>query len=72
VLWGSATLTSVLLEQGLVDEVVLIVYPVLVGTGKRFFAQGTPARSLELASSKAMPSGIVLNAYKVAAPLKAA
>jgi dihydrofolate reductase len=72
VLWGSATLTSVLLEQGLVDEVVLIVYPVLVGAGKRFFAQGTPARSLELASSKAMPSGIVLNAYKVAAPLKAA
>ena len=31
IVWGSSTLTSVLLEQGLVDEVVLIVYPVLLG-----------------------------------------
>ena len=31
IVWGSSTLTSVLLEQGLVDEVVLLVYPVLLG-----------------------------------------
>jgi dihydrofolate reductase len=71
VLWGSATLTSTLLAQGLADEVLLLVYPVLLGTGKRFFAQGTPARSLELLSTKPMQSGIVLNTYKVAGPLKA-
>lgn len=70
VLWGSSTLTSTLIEHGLADEVLLIVYPVLVGTGKRFFAEGTPARSLELVTTKSMPSGIVLNAYKVAGPLK--
>lgn len=70
VLWGSSTLTSALIEHGLADEVLLIVYPVLVGTGKRFFAEGTPARSLELVTTKAMPSGLVLNAYKVAGPLK--
>jgi dihydrofolate reductase len=70
VLWGSSTLASTLLEHGLVDELLLIVYPVLVGTGKRFFAQGTPARSLEIVSTKAMPSGIVLNAFKVAGPLE--
>lgn len=70
VLSGSSTLTSPLLEHGLVDEVLLVVYPVLLGTGKRFFAEGTPPRSFELAGSKAMPSGIVLNNYRVVGPLK--
>src|SRR5947208_524347 len=70
VLWGSSTLTSTLLEHGLADEVLLIVYPVLLGTGKRFFAEGTPARSFELVSTNAMPSGAILSAYKVAGPLK--
>lgn len=67
---GSSTLTSPLIEHGLADEVVLIVYPVLLGTGKRIFAEGTPARSLELASTKALPSGVVINSYKAAGPLK--
>jgi dihydrofolate reductase len=71
IVWGSSTLTSSLLEQGLVDEVLLIVYPVLLGTGKRFFKEGTPARSFELVSTKAMPTGIIFNHYKVAGPLKA-
>jgi dihydrofolate reductase len=70
VLWGSSTLTSTLLEQGLADEVLLIVYPVLLGTGKRFFAEGTPPRSFELDSTQAFPSGIILSNYKVAGSLK--
>jgi dihydrofolate reductase len=70
ILWGSSTLTSTLLEHGLADEVLLIVYPLLLGTGKRFFAEGTPARSFELVSTNAMPSGIILSTYKVAGPLK--
>ena len=70
ILWGSSTLTSTLIEHGLVDEVVLAVYPVLLGTGKRLFAEGTPGRSFELVSSNALPSGIILNTYKLAAPLK--
>src|SRR5512137_1992708 len=70
VLSGSSTLTSTLLEHGLADDVLLAVYPVLLGTGKRFFAEGTPPRSFELVSTKAMPSGIILGAYKVAGPLK--
>ena len=70
ILWGSSTLTSTLLEHGLADEVVLIVYPLLLGKGKRFFAVGTPARAFELVSSNALPSGVVLNTYKVAGPLK--
>lgn len=69
ILWGSSTLTSTLLAHGLADDLVLCTYPVLVGTGKRFFAEGTPARALELVSSRAFPSGIVFNTYKVAGPL---
>jgi dihydrofolate reductase len=71
VLSGSSTLPSTLLERGLADEVVLIVYPVLLGTGKRFFAEGTPAHAFELVSTTATPSGVLLNTYKVIGPLKA-
>ena len=70
ILWGSSTLTSAMLEHGLADEVMLVVYPILLGKGKRFFAEGTPARALALESTKALPSGIVINSYKVAGPLQ--
>jgi len=70
ILWGSSTLTSTVLDHGLADEVVLAVYPVLLGTGKRFFAEGTPPRSFELVSTNAMPSGIIVSAYKAAGALK--
>ena len=70
VLSGSSTLTSALLEHGLADEVLLVLYPDLLGTGKRFYAQGTPPRSFELVGTKAMPTGIIFSAYKVVGPLK--
>ncbi len=63
IVWGSSTLTPVLLEHGLADEVLL-------GIGKRLFAEGTPPRAFELASTKALPSGIIINSYKAAGPLK--
>ncbi|WP_433974975.1 dihydrofolate reductase family protein [Tunturiibacter lichenicola] len=70
VLWGSSTLTSTLLEHGLADEVLLVVYPVLLGTGKRLFAEGTPACTFELVSTMTTPTGILINSYKVVGPLK--
>jgi dihydrofolate reductase len=45
IVWGSTTLTSVLFEQGLVDDLMLIVYPVLLGRGKRFFSESTDPRT---------------------------
>jgi dihydrofolate reductase len=72
VLTGSSTLTSTLLEHGLAEVVVLVVYPVLLGTGKRLFAEGTPARSLELTSTEAMSSGVVLSTYTPVGPLRMA
>ncbi len=69
-LMGSSTLTSTVLEHGLADEVVLLVDPVLLGTGKRIFTEGTPARAFELASTTATATGIVVNSYKPVGPLK--
>jgi len=67
---GSSTLTSALLEHGLADELVLLVDPVLLGKGKRLFAEGTPPRVFTLNSTEAMPSGIVIQNYKAAGPLQ--
>ena len=64
IVWGSSMLTSVLLGEGLVDEVVLIVYPVLLGRGKRFFSDGTDPRELALVSTKATSSGVLINTYR--------
>jgi dihydrofolate reductase len=70
ILWGSSTLTSPLLEHGLADEVLLVVYPVLLGTGKRIFAAGTPPRAFEFVSTKALASGVILTTYKLNGPLR--
>ncbi len=70
ILAGSSTLTSALLEHGLADEVVLLVNPVLLGKGRRLFAEGTPPRAFALQSSQALPSGIVINTFRAAGPLK--
>ncbi len=67
---GSSTLTSLLLEHGLADELILLVNPVLLGTGKRLFAEGTPPRAFVPAGTKALPTGIVVNTYKFAGPLQ--
>src|SRR5580658_39580 len=69
--WGSSTLTSVLLGQGLVDEVVLIVYPVLLGRGKRFFSDSADPRELAFVSTKATSTGVLINTYRNVGSLSA-
>jgi dihydrofolate reductase len=64
IVWGSSTLTSGLLGQGLVDEVVLLVYPVLLGRGKRFFSDSADPRELTLVSTKATPTDVLMNTYR--------
>ncbi len=70
ILSGSSTLTSPLLEHGLADEVLLVVYPVLLGTGKRIVAEGTLPRSFEFVSTKALASGVIINTYRPDGPLR--
>jgi dihydrofolate reductase len=70
IVWGSSTLTSMLLEHGFADEVLLFVYPVLLGKGKRFFSDGTPPCQLALAGMKAVSSGVVIGTYTPTGPLR--
>lgn len=70
IVWGSSTLTPVLIGHGLADEVVLLVYPVLLGTGKRFFSDVVPPRELTLLGSAAGTTGVVVCTYGRSAPLR--
>jgi dihydrofolate reductase len=70
IVWGSSTLTPVLLEHGLADEVLLLVYPILLGTGKRFFSDGVPPRELALVDTKAASSGVLISTYRPSGPLR--
>lgn len=62
--WGSSTLTSALLEHGLVDEVVLVVYPILLGRGKRCFSESADPHELALVSTQATSTGVLMNTYR--------
>jgi dihydrofolate reductase len=70
VLSGSTSLTSLLLDAGLIDDVILIVYPVLLGKGKRLFTDTFDARELEFVSTLTTPTGVLLNTYKHLGSLK--
>jgi dihydrofolate reductase len=61
---GCPTLLQTLMQHDLVDEYHLLVYPIVLGKGKRLFSEGTPA-SLRLTESKLMGStGVVLLRYE--------
>lgn len=70
IVWGSSTLTSVLLEQRLADEVVLLIYPVLLGRGKRFFSDSVDPCELAFVSTKVTPTGVMINTYRPAGALR--
>ena len=70
IVWGSSTLTPLLLEHELADEVLLLVFPVLLGTGKRFFSDGTPPRELALVGTKVASSGVIISTYRPNGPLR--
>lgn len=60
---GSATLVRSLLRDGLLDEVHLLVHPLVVGSGKRLFEEGTGKVPLALLSSKTFGTGVVYLVY---------
>jgi dihydrofolate reductase len=69
VVWGSSTLTALLLEHGLADEVLLLVRPVLLGKGKRLFAETAAARELALVSTTTSSTGVIASTYKAVGAL---
>jgi dihydrofolate reductase len=64
VVHGSPQLTQTLIEHDLVDELRLMVYPVIVGAGKRLFAETSTTRRLELAEAKTVGDGVQILVYK--------
>lgn len=70
IIWGSSTLTAVLLNQGLVDDLVLVVSPVLLGRGKRLFTDKFDACELEFVSTMTSPTGLLVNNYRYVGALK--
>jgi len=67
---GSSTITTLLLDEGLADEVVLITYPVLLGKGKRLLSDAVDARELAFVDSKSTPTGLLINNYRHVGSLK--
>ena len=60
---GSATLVQTLLEHDLADEYRLMVFPIVLGTGKRLFGETADASMLKLVDSKVLDSGTVILTY---------
>lgn len=63
VIAGSISLAQQLLQLGLVDEIRLFVYPVVVGAGRRLFSEEHDIRDLSLAESRSFKDGVVLLRY---------
>lgn len=64
--FGSAWLAQGLAEHGLVDDYRLMVYPVVLGSGKRLFADAGKMASLKLADAEPAGDGIVMLTYQIA------
>jgi dihydrofolate reductase len=61
---GSGVLVRWLLDNDLVDEINLLIYPVVIGQGTRLFPDTGPDTALELVESRATPKGLTLQVYR--------
>jgi dihydrofolate reductase len=61
---GSGALVRWLLEHQLVDEITLLVCPVVVGQGRRLFPDTGPDTALDLVDSRATPKGVTIQVYR--------
>ena len=61
---GSGALIRWLLDNGLIDELALLTYPVVVGRGRRLFPDSGPDLALELLESRATASGVTMQVYR--------
>lgn len=63
---GSPTLVRSLLQDDLLDELTLMIHPVIVGSGKRLFTDGGDLKKLQLVDSKVTSTGVVILTYQPA------
>jgi len=67
VVHGSARLAQTLLDKGLVDELRLMVFPVVLGAGKRLFGETGDKKPLRLTDSKTVGDGVMIQVYEATA-----
>ena len=70
VIQGSSTIYSQLLDAGLLDELTLMISPVVLGQGKRLFGDGTPPGTLRLTNHTVSNKGSVIVTYEPAGPVE--
>lgn len=68
--WGSSKLVHLLLEHDLVDELRLMTYPLILGEGKKVFADGALPAAYTLTDSSVGKSGVIIAWYKRAGEVK--
>jgi dihydrofolate reductase len=61
---GSGSLVRWLLDNQLVEEIILLTYPVVIGQGTRLFPDTGPDTALDLVDSRATPSGVTIQVYR--------
>jgi dihydrofolate reductase len=64
IIQGSSTIYPALLAAGLIDELVLMTFPVTLGSGKRLFGDGTPVDALEMIDHRVTDQGTVIATYR--------
>ncbi len=64
VVLGSGVLVQSLIERGLVDDFVLLIHPLVLGQGRRLFADDSALTALTLADSKTTTTGVVVATYR--------
>jgi dihydrofolate reductase len=72
VIQGSSTLYPQLLAHGLIDRLILMVAPVVLGRGKRLFGEGTPAGTWKLVEQRQTPGGTLMSTYEPGGPVRIA
>jgi len=65
VIMGSGELIRSLIPHGLIDEYLLMIHPIVLGSGRRLFEHGVPHVDFTLASSTATPTGVILCSYEL-------
>ena len=72
VIQGSSTLYPQLLQRGLIDRLILMVAPVVLGEGKRLFGEGTAAGTWKLVEQRQTPGGTLMSTYEPEGEVKIA
>jgi dihydrofolate reductase len=66
---GSSTLYPQLLDAGLLDRLTLMIFPVVIGSGKRLLGDGTPAKGLRMVEQKVTSGGAIIATYEPGEPI---